>query len=169
ACGITAFVIYREITTELPPVDQLLHYQPPIATRIFAADNTLIGEFYVERRYLVPLARIPEHVRRAFLAAEDADFYRHRGIDPLGIGRALWTNVTRQGVVQGGSTITQQVVKALLLTPERSYERKMKEILLALRLEQQLSKDEILYLYLNLIYLGNGAYGIGAATQEYFG
>src|SRR6185295_3690032 len=133
ACGITAFVIYREISAELPPVDQLLHYQPPAATRIFAADNTLIGEFYVERRYLIPLTRIPEHVRLAFLAAEDADFYRHRGIDPTGIGRAFLTNLTRQGVVQGGSTITQQVVKALLLSPERSYERKVKELVLALR------------------------------------
>jgi penicillin-binding protein 1A len=168
ACGITGFVLYREISAELPPVDQLLHYQPPAATRIFAADNTLIGEFYVERRYLVPLTRVPEHVRLAFLAAEDADFYRHRGIDPVGIGRAFLTNVTRQGVVQGGSTITQQVVKALLLSPERSYERKVKELVLALRLETKLSKDDILYLYLNQIYLGAGAYGVAAAAREYF-
>src|SRR5262249_46305670 len=150
----------------LPPVDQLLRYHPPVATRVYADDNTLIGEFYVERRYLVPLDRIPQHVRRAFLAAEDADFYRHRGVDPIGIARALVTNLARHRVTQGGSTITQQVVKALLLTPERSYERKMKELVLALRLETKLDKDDILYLYLNQIYFGAGAYGVAAAARE---
>ena len=124
AVGVAAFVVYHEITADLPPVDQILHYKPPVATRIFADDGTLIGEFYVERRYLVPLDRIPAHVRLAFLAAEDADFYRHRGIDPVSIGRAALANVLHHQVVQGGSTITQQVVKQLLLTPERSYERK---------------------------------------------
>jgi penicillin-binding protein 1A len=168
AAAVGGFVLYREITRDLPPVDQLLRYQPPVATRIFADDGTLIGEFYVERRYLVPLARVPQHVRLAFLAAEDADFYRHRGVDPLSIARAMVTNVLHYQVVQGGSTITQQVVKALLLSPERSYERKLKELVLALRLETKLSKDDILYLYLNQIYLGGGAYGVAAAAREYF-
>ncbi len=168
ATGIVAFVLYREITRDLPPVDQLLNYQPPVASRVYSDDGTLIGEFYVERRYLVPLARIPQHVRLAFLAAEDADFYRHRGIDPISILRAFGTNLIHHHVVQGGSTITQQVVKALLLTPERSYERKLKELILALRLETKLSKDEILYLYLNQIYFGGGAYGVAAAAREYF-
>src|SRR5437773_68817 len=135
AAGVAAFVVYREVTADLPPVDQLLKYQPPVATRIFADDGTLIGEFYVERRYLVPLATIPPHVRLAFLAAEDADFYRHHGVNPLSIVRASIANLLHHQVVQGGSTITQQVVKALLLTPERSYERKVKELVLALRLE----------------------------------
>src|SRR5919201_6607314 len=107
ACAVVAVVLYREITADLPPVDQLLHYQPPVATRIFADDGTLIGEFYVERRYLVPLDHIPQHVRLAFLAAEDADFYRHRGVDPLSIARAFLTNLLHHEVVQGGSTITQ--------------------------------------------------------------
>src|SRR5262250_896001 len=124
ATGVVGFVLWRELTADLPPVEQLLRYQPPVATRVFADDGTLIGEFYVERRYLVPLDRVPQHVRLAFLAAEDADFYRHRGINPLSIVRALAANLTHHQVVQGGSTITQQVVKTLLLTPERSYERK---------------------------------------------
>ena len=134
AAGVAGFVVYREVTTDLPPVDQLLRYQPPVATRIFADDGALIGEFYVERRYLVPLAAIPPHVRLAFLAAEDADFYRHHGVNPLSILRAFVANLLHHQVVQGGSTITQQVVKALLLSPERSYERKVKELVLAFRL-----------------------------------
>jgi penicillin-binding protein 1A len=107
-------------------------------------------------------------VRLAFLAAEDADFYRHGGVDPLSIARAFLTNLLHHEVVQGGSTITQQVVKALLLTPERSYERKLKELVLALRLEAKLSKDDILYLYLNQIYFGGGAYGVASAAREFF-
>src|SRR2546427_3681785 len=168
AAGVAAFVVYREVTADLPPVDQLLKYQPPVATRIFADDGTLVGEFYVERRYLVPLASIPPHVRMAFLAAEDADFYRHHGVNPLSILRASLANLLHHQVVQGGSTITQQVVKALLLTPERSYERKVKELVVALRLEAKLSKDDILYLYLNQIYFGAGAYGVAAAARAFF-
>jgi len=167
--GLAGWIVYRELSANLPPVEKLLGYQLPVATRVYADDGTLLGEFYTEKRYLVPIAQIPALVRQAFIAAEDASFYRHKGVDALGIVRATIANLTAGEVVQGGSTITQQVVKALLLTPERSYERKAKEILLALRLEQQLSKDEILYLYLNLIYLGNGAYGVGAAAQEYYG
>jgi penicillin-binding protein 1A len=169
AVGIVGFVVYREVTADLPPVDQLLSYQPPEATRVFADDGTLIGEFYVERRYVVPLDRIPAHVRLAFLAAEDADFYRHPGVDPMGIARAMITNLVHHSVVQGGSTITQQVVKTLLLTPERSFERKAKEMVLSLKLESKLTKDEILWLYLNQIYFGAGAYGIQAAAQTFFG
>ena len=167
--GVAGWIVYREISANLPPVDKLLRYQLPVATRVYAADGTLLGEFYTEKRYLVPIAKIPAVVRQAFISAEDSSFYRHKGVDVLGIARAAIANFTAGSVVQGGSTITQQVVKALLLTPEKSYERKAKEILLSLRLERQLTKDEILYLYLNLIYLGNGAYGVGAASQEYFG
>ncbi len=167
--GVTGWIVYREVSANLPPVDRLLRYQLPVATRVYADDGSLLGEFYTEKRYLVAIAQIPPVVLQAFIAAEDANFYQHNGVDVLGIARAMLANLTAGGVVQGGSTITQQVVKALLLTPERSYERKAKEVLLALRLERQLSKDEILYLYLNLIYLGNGAYGVGAAAREYFG
>jgi len=161
-------VLYRELTTDLPPVDQLLRYQPPTATRVFADDGTLIGEFYVERRYLVPLSRVPMHVRLAFLGAEDADFYRHRGVDPMSVVRALVNNLRSGATRQGGSTITQQVVKNLLLTNERSWQRKAREAILALKLETTLSKDDILYLYLNQIYFGGNAYGIAAAAKTYF-
>ena len=168
--GILAlYLVWRELQKELPPVEQLANYQPSVATQVLAADGTMIGEFYFERRYLVPLEKIPEQVRQAFIAAEDSAFYRHRGVDFQGILRAFLYNVIAGQVVQGGSTITQQVVKSLLLTPQRSYERKVKEIILSLRLERQLSKDEILYLYLNQIYLGAGAYGVAAAANEYFG
>jgi penicillin-binding protein 1A len=165
---LAGVVLYRELSSDLPPVDQLLRYQPPTATRVFADDGTLIGEFFVERRYLVPLARVPMHVRLAFLAAEDADFHRHRGVDPLSIARAFLHNLRSGATRQGGSTITQQVVKNLLLTNERSWQRKGREALLAMKLETKLSKDDILYLYLNQIYFGGNAYGIAAAAKTYF-
>jgi len=168
AGALAGLVLYRELTSDLPPVDQLLRYQPPTATRVFSDDGTLIGEFYVERRYLIPLARVPTHVRLAFLGAEDADFYRHRGVDPMSIVRALVNNLRSGATRQGGSTITQQVVKNLLLTNERSWQRKAREAILALKLETKLSKDDILYLYLNQIYFGGNAYGIAAAAKTYF-
>jgi penicillin-binding protein 1A len=168
--AVTAVVaVWRELTQDLPPVAELLDYRPPAATRVFAADGTLIGEFFVERRYLVPIDQVPTHVRQAFLASEDTDFYQHRGVDPAGIMRALKANLERGEIVQGASTITQQVVKQLLLSPERSFERKAKELILAVELESKLSKDEILYLYLNHIYFGAGTYGISAAAQVLFG
>jgi penicillin-binding protein 1A len=162
-------LVYWDISTSLPPVDKLAQYRPPVATQVLADDGTVVGEFYFEKRYLVPIAQIPAVVRNAFIAAEDDGFYHHGGVDPLSIVRAFINNAVAGGKVQGGSTITQQVVKSLLLSPRKSYERKIKEMFLALRLEQQLSKDDILYLYLNHIYLGSGAYGVGAAAQEYFG
>src|SRR5262245_56688420 len=160
--GLGGVVLYRELTSDLPPVDQLLRYQPPTATKVFGDDGTLIGEFYVERRYLVPLDRVPLFVRHAFLAAADADFYRHRAVDPFSIVRAFANNVRSGTTRQGGSTITQQVVKNLLLTNERSWQRKAREAILAMKLETKLSKDDILYLYLNQIYFGGNAYGIAA-------
>ncbi len=160
---------YREFSSSLPPIDAVVEYQPPVTTQILASDGTVIGEFFSERRYVVPLERIPLHVREAFLAAEDDAFYRHNGIDVLSITRALLNNLAAGGKVQGGSTITQQVVKSLLLTPQKSYERKLKEIILSLRIERELSKDQILSLYLNHIYLGSGAHGVAAAGLEYFG
>ncbi len=169
ASAATVGLVYWEIATNLPPVDKIAQYHPPVATQVLADDGTVIGEFYLEKRYLVPVERIPAVVRNAFIAAEDDGFYRHGGVDPFSILRAFINNVAAGGKVQGGSTITQQVVKSLLLTPKKSYERKLKEMLLAMRLERQFTKDEILYLYLNNIYLGSGAYGVAAAAQEYFG
>ena len=149
-------------------MQQLAAYRPAVASQVYAANGELIGEFFLEKRYLVPLDKIPLLVRQAFVAAEDSNFYLHHGIDLSGIVRAFLNNVFAGEVVQGGSTITQQVVKSLLLSPERSYERKLKEVLLSLRLERQFTKDEILYIYLNQIYLGSGAYGVAAAAQVYF-
>ena len=169
AGGSAAAILYREFTTSLPPVEKLLDYRPPVATRVFADDGTQIGEFFFEKRYLVPIYKIPQTVQLAFVAAEDQNFFEHTGIDYTSILRAAITNYQAGSTRQGASTITQQVVKSLLLTPERSYERKIKEIVLSYRLERQLTKDEILYLYLNQIYLGNGAYGVQAAALEYFG
>ncbi len=166
--GAAVALLYREITSDLPPIEAAVQYQPPVTTQILAADGTLVGEFYSQKRYLVPLERIPQHVRNAFIAAEDDAFYRHKGIDATGIVRAMVNNVIAGGKVQGGSTITQQVVKSVLLTPRKSYERKLKEIILSIRLEQELPKDQILSLYLNHIYLGSGAYGVAAAAREYF-
>jgi len=164
------YILYTELDANLPPIDGVVDYKPPIATQILSRDGVVIGEFFNEKRYLVPFDRIPVHVRQAFIAAEDESFYDHRGVDPVGITRAFINNLAAGGrKVQGGSTITQQVVKSLLLSPQKSYERKIKEIILSLRLEQQLSKDEILALYLNHIYLGSSAHGIVAAAREYFG
>jgi penicillin-binding protein 1A len=139
--GLVGIAVWRELTQDLPTVTELLDYRPPTATRVYAADGTPVGEFYIERRYLMPIAQVPAHVRRAFLAAEDADFYQHPGIDRRA-SRALLANLRRREIVQGASTITQQVVKHLLLSPERTFERKAKEMLLALELESKLSKDE---------------------------
>ncbi len=147
----------------------LRNYQPPQVTRVYARDGELIGEIFTERRTVVAVDEIPPHVEEAFLAAEDADFYRHRGMDFMGMARALVTNVRAGRIKQGASTITQQVVKNFLLSPERSFERKVQELILARRLEQVLSKKEILGLYLNSIYLGHGRYGIEEASQYYFG
>jgi len=169
AAAAAVGLVYWEITTTLPPVEKLAQYRPPVATQVLADDDTVIGEFYFEKRYLVPIEQIPVVVRNAFIAAEDDGFYRHGGVDPLSVLRAFINNTVAGGRVQGGSTITQQVVKSLLLSPRKSYERKLKEMFLAMQLERQLSKDEILYLYLNHIYLGSGAYGVAAAAQEYFG
>jgi len=163
------YVLYAEISANLPQVESLTQYRPPMVTQVLADDGTVMGEFYLEKRYLVPFERIPAVVRNAFLAAEDDGFYRHGGIDFVSVGRAFLSNVAAGDKVQGGSTITQQVVKQILLTPQKSYERKIKEMILALRLERQLTKDQILWLYLNNLYLGSGVYGVGAAAREYFG
>jgi penicillin-binding protein 1A len=163
-----AYGFYR-VTRNLPQITSLQDYEPSIVTTVYAADNRPIAEFYVERRIVVPLEQIPRKLIEAFVSAEDSRFFEHEGIDYLGILRALWKNIKAGGIVQGGSTITQQVTKSLLLSPERSFTRKLKEAILAYRIEKHLSKQEILFLYLNQIYLGHGAYGVQAAAQNYFG
>ena len=166
--GIAVFALYIQIDQSLPSVEALKNYHPPLVTSVYSADNELIGEFFVERRYLVPLSELPPHLIKAFVAAEDSRFYEHGGVDLIGIFRAMLKNIQAGEIVQGGSTITQQVVKSLLLTPERTFMRKIKEALLAHRIDNSLSKNEILYLYLNQIYFGAGAYGVEAAARTYF-
>ncbi len=166
--GLTLVVFYIELDRSLPSTQSLKNYHPPLVSSVYAADGSLIGEFYTERRFLVPLEAIPPHLVKAFLASEDVRFYEHGGVDLLGIIRALLKNLEAGEIVQGGSTITQQVVKSLLLTPEKTWMRKLKEAVLAYRIDHSLSKDEILYLYLNQIYFGAGAYGVEAAARVYF-
>jgi penicillin-binding protein 1A len=169
AAAGAAWWLYHMAASDLPDMTKLSDYSPPLATTVLARDGEVLGYFYREKRFLTPLSRMSPWVPKAFLAAEDAAFYSHPGVDIPGILRAAIKNLLAGGIVQGGSTITQQTVKAMLLSPERSFERKLKEIILAYRLERFLSKDEILTIYLNQIYLGAGAYGVEAAAREYFG
>ena len=157
------------VTRDLPEIYSLKDYRPDIVSTVYADDGTPVAEFFRERRIVVPTERIPNLLVQAFVAAEDSRFFQHEGLDYIGILRAMYKNVMAAGIVQGGSTITQQVTKSLLLTPERSITRKIREAILAYRIEKYLSKDEILYLYLNQIYLGHSAYGVEAAAQTYFG
>jgi len=168
--GVLAFIgLYHHFASDLPKISKLTDYRPPVVTTVYADDNRKIGEFYEQQRMVVPLSEMPARLIQAFISAEDARFYQHPGVDFHSIIRAFYKNLIAGEVVQGGSTITQQVTKSFLLTPERSYQRKIKEAILAFRIDQQFSKDQILFLYLNQIYLGNGAYGVEAAAQTYFG
>ena len=159
---------YLYIAKSLPRVDTLADYRPPIITRVLSDDGTVIAELFEERRIIVPVSRMPKQLIQAFVAAEDSNFFKHKGIDTASILRAALKNIKAGEIVQGGSTITQQVAKSLLLTPERKFKRKFKEAILAYRMEKRLSKEEILYLYLNQIFLGHGAYGVQAAAENYF-
>ena len=156
-------------TVDLPSKEELLHYKPPLVTEVYDKDGRLIGEFFIQRRIYVPIDKIPEKLKLAFLAAEDARFYQHGAIDIKGIIRALIADIKAGSFVQGGSTITQQVAKNMFLTPEKTISRKIKEMILAMKLERVLSKDKILELYLNQIYFGFGSYGVAAAAETYFG
>lgn len=168
AGGAAAVAVYYWASNDLPSFSKIADYRPPLVTRVLARDGSLIGELYRERRYLITMDQMPPYLPQAFLAIEDDEFYKHPGIDIRAIVRAALTNFQTGEKSSGGSTITQQVVKRLMLTPEKSYERKLKEMILAYRLEQQLSKDEILNLYLNQIFFGNNAYGVEAAARTYF-
>jgi penicillin-binding protein 1A len=157
------------LSANLPPVEALRSWKPPLATVVYDAKDRPFGDVAVQRRYYVSLEDIPPHVRQAFIAAEDKNFYRHPGIDPLAIVRATLANIRHMEIRQGASTITQQVARNLFLTPDRSLKRKIREALLALQIERHFTKDQILEMYLNYIYLGQGAYGVEAASRIYFG
>ena len=166
-------VIYviNHYAKDLPDYSQLKEYYPPSVTRVYSADGKLIEEYAKEHRVFVPITAIPKSLIEAFVAAEDKNFYDHYGIDPISIIRAAISNVVNimyNKRIEGGSTITQQVVKNFLLTSERSLERKIKEAILSYRVTQLFTKDEIMELYLNQIYLGKGAYGVAAAALNYF-
>ena len=160
---------YFYFTHDLPSIQTLKHYKPSAVTKVFAENGEVVGEFFYEKREVISLDRIPSHLIHAFVAGEDAKFFRHKGLDYLAILRALLRNIFSGEIVQGGSTITQQVVKSLLLSPEKSFARKIREAILAYKIERYLTKEDILFLYLNQIYMGHGAYGIAAAAESYFG
>lgn len=191
--SLGAASVYLAVTTinqDLPQdLTKLLEYQPNRKSVVLSSDGEEIGSFSIENRRIIPLDRMPPHVPAAFLSAEDRRFYKHPGFDLVGIARAAYKNFKSSGIKQGGSTITQQIIKQTLLTDEESdlegldltpeqrtamakgqkYKRKMKEVILAYRLERELTKAEILSIYLNHIYLGHGAYGVAAAAETYFG
>jgi len=152
----------------LPTLETLERYRPPTVTVVNDAEGRLLGEIYEKRRYVVPLDRIPQHVQDAFIASEDAAFWSHPGVDAMGIVRAVLRNALKGKKAQGASTITQQVARNFLLSSEKKYSRKIKEMILATRVEEAFDKEHILYLYLNQIYLGSGAYGVEAASRTYF-
>lgn len=164
-----AAAFYFAFVFDLPRLTTLKDYNPYLVSEVYSQDDILIGEFFIERRTVIPLAKMPRMLINAFVAAEDARFFEHRGIDYWRILGATFRNIEALEVVQGGSTITQQIAKSFFLTPERSFSRKIKEAILAQRIESYLTKNEILFLYLNQIYLGEGAYGAGAAAKTYFG
>ena len=157
-------------SSNLPYIGSLKDYHPPIISEITGSEGEVIGRFWDEKRIVIPLERMPRHLIQAFVAAEDDRFYEHKGVDFYSIFRALLKNIRAGKIAQGGSTITQQVTRSLLLkNPERTYRRKAREALLSLQIEKAFSKERILFLYLNQIYLGHGAYGVEAAARTYFG
>jgi penicillin-binding protein 1A len=168
AASAAATLLYFAFVRDLPDMKSLADYRPSLTSVVLDRNGVAIGEFYEFRRRVIPLEQVPKHVIQAFLAAEDDSFYEHSGVDYVSIARAAWSNLVSGGRLQGASTITQQTVKQLLLSPERTYRRKIRELVLARRLEQRFSKDEILFLYLNEIYFGSGAYGIAEAARTYF-
>jgi penicillin-binding protein 1A len=157
------------IYPNLPSLDTLTDYRPKIPMRVYTADNALIAEFGQERRAVVSLATVPSMLPKAILAAEDERFYQHGGVDTLGVLRAAVSNVLSRGAKEGASTITMQVARNFFLSSEKTFTRKLNEALLAIKIEHALSKDDILTLYMNQIYLGQRAYGFGAASLAYFG
>jgi penicillin-binding protein 1A len=167
--GLAAGGALWHFSKDLPALDQLGTYQPSLVTQVYSSDQQLIGQFFIERRTLTAVANIPEQLRRAVIAVEDVRFFEHPGLDYIGMLRAAWTNLRRGGKVEGASTITQQLARSLFLSSERTFDRKVRELILAYKMELVLTKDQILELYLNQIYFGQGAYGVASAAQTYFG
>ncbi len=163
-----AYLVFLSVQKSLPEVIKIEDYKPLLVSQVYDRNNKKFGEFFRERRTLIPYKDIPKHVVQAFLAAEDDQFFQHKGINPQALFRAALANMKAGHNVQGGSTITQQVAKNFLQSPEKTISRKLRDILLAIQMERNLSKEEILYLYLNQIYFGQRSYGIEMAAQTYF-
>ena len=169
--GVGGYVAWERFSADLPDVDGLRNYQPPVMSRVYAGDARLMAELATERRIFVPYSAVPDVVKQAFVSAEDQNFWTHPGVDPLAIVRAAVFDLTHMGQGRrpvGASTITQQVAKNMLLDNQVSLARKAREAILAMRIEQTLPKERILELYLNEIYLGLSSYGVAAAAQAYF-
>ncbi|MEK7721192.1 MAG: transglycosylase domain-containing protein, partial [Elusimicrobiota bacterium] len=170
AAGILlSSVLMRKILSDIPSIDKLDEYTPSLATYVYDINNQVIAEFSVEKRAILPLNKIPVDMQNAVIAMEDQNFFRHWGISPRGIVRALLRDILHRRSAQGGSTLTQQLSKLIFLKPEKTITRKIKEMVLALQIERNFSKQEILALYLNQIYFGNGVYGVQSASKLYFG
>lgn len=164
--AVALFLVY--VSSTLPKLVTVEDYEPLVVSEVFDRNNQKIGEYFRERRTVVPYSKIPKKLVEAYISAEDSSFFTHGGVNFLAIGRAFVANLKAGRTVQGGSTITQQTAKTLLLSSEKTYIRKVKDILLAYKMEDNLSKQDILYLYLNQIYLGQGAYGVAEAAKVYF-
>jgi penicillin-binding protein 1A len=166
---LLGMVILHQLLTDLPDIDTLQHYTPPLVTRIYDRNNELITELFTERRTVLPLSEIPVNLQNAFMATEDQYFFQHWGINLKGIARATIANLRHGRVVEGGSTITQQLSKVLFFSQKKTLTRKIRELLLAIELERNYSKEEIFQMYMNQIYFGHGAYGVEAAARTLFG
>jgi penicillin-binding protein 1A len=164
----STLAIYIHYAEQIPELNKALNYEPPLITYVYDREGSLLAEFSRERRIILPISQIPEIMQNAIIAIEDEHYYRHHGIDFPGIARAAWKNFLAGNIVQGGSTITQQLAKSLFLTRERTLPRKIKEALCAVQLEKVLTKSRIMELYLNQVYFGSGAYGIECASRTYF-
>lgn len=159
---------YFYFAYDLPNIRSIQDYKPPVVSEVYGINGEKLGEFWIENRYLVPIDQIPARIKNAFIASEDARFFEHHGIDIFGIFRAIWEDIKTGHMAQGGSTITQQITRSILLSREKKLARKVREMILATRIERNLNKTQILELYLNQIYLGNRAYGVKAAAYNYF-
>src|SRR5579883_2960930 len=159
----------RKLLIGLPDIAALENYTPALSTRVFDVKGNLVAEFSIENRALLTLNKIPVDLQNAVIATEDDQFFKHWGISPKGIVRSALVNFVHRRVVQGASTITQQLAKQIFLKPERKFTRKIREVLLAVQIERNFSKEEILQFYLNQVYFGEGAYGAQAAARVFFG
>lgn len=167
--AVVGSIYLYQLNSELPSIHDLKDYKYKEPTIIYDAKGRIIAELGAERRYIVPSEKVPDYLKQAVVSVEDSRFYNHGGVDIIGIARAFVTNVKAGRVVEGGSTLTQQLVKIIYLTPEKKLKRKVKEAILAYKLDNNMTKDEILNLYVNQVYFGRGSYGVEAAAQNYFG